>query len=616
MTVNAAVLDDLAHGVTSVLLRFDAAARAGLDPDACEAAELAGRCGIMIYSRHDLGAALNTVHLEAAGVCLDAGSAFLPAAAMMVALWDRAGLDRAAARGAFHADPLSTLAGDGRLPFSLDQSFRQMAELAAWTSESLPDVTAVCVNTGAYHDAGATAVQDLAYSIATGVEYLRAMTAAGMDVNAAARQIEFSYCVGPRFYSAICKLRAARKLWVRVVEASGGDPEAQAMRMHVRPSRRVLTRRDPWVNQLRNTVCCFAAAVAGADSITTVRFDDAIGLPDDFSRRIARNTQVILREEAHLGRVIDPAGGCWFLEKRTEELAVKAWSILQKIEARGGMVKALLSGWVARQIDSAFARRMRNLSTRTDAITGVSEFPNVKEQAMTREAPDYAALRSRAVKRISARVEADRATGALGQVARLVGGGGPVTGEVVARMVEAAAGGATVGQMVKFLAAGTDGVRMNPLAARRYAQPFEELRDASDELLARKGVRPRVFLANMGSVAQHGARATWSRNFFEVGGFAVLTNDGFPDAQEAAEAFKVSGARIAVICSSDSLRDTVVAEVTPRLKEAGARTVILAGSPGRNEKAYREAGVDRFIFAGCDVLQTLEDLLRAEGGSS
>ncbi|UCG34512.1 MAG: methylmalonyl-CoA mutase small subunit [Phycisphaerales bacterium] len=616
MTTKAAVLDDFKHGATSVLLRFDAAGRAGLDPDASEAVALAGRDGVMIYSQDDLRAALEEVRLETVRVCLEAGSAFLPAAAMLVALWDRDGVDRAATRGAFNADPLSTLAADGRLPFSLEQSFRHMAELASWTSENLPNVTAVCINTGVYHTAGATAVQDLAYSMATGIEYLRAMTAAGMDVDAATRQIEFDYSIGPRFYLAICKLRAARKLWARVVEVSGGSVNAQAMRMHVRPSFRILTRRDPWANQLRNTVCHFAGAVAGADSITTVPFDTANGLPDDFSRRIARNTQVILREEAHLGRVIDPAGGSWFLEKLTEGLAAKAWSILQEVERRGGMVKALLSGWVARQIDSAFAPRMKNLATRRDAITGVSEFPNVKEQIMRRETPDYAALRAQAVERMLERGKADIAAGPLERVMRLLEAGGPVSGKVVATMVEAATGGATVGRMVRALAAGGDGMRMDPLVPRRYAQAFEELRDLSDRLMALGGSRPRVFLVNIGSVAQHWPRATWSRNFFEVGGFEVLKNDGFGDVMEATDAFKGSGARIAVICSSDGLYETVVADVTPRLKEAGAHTVILAGSPGRNEKAYRKAGIDRFIFAGCDVLRTLQDLLRAEGGTS
>jgi methylmalonyl-CoA mutase len=478
-----------------------------------------------------------------------------------------------------------------------------MADLAAWTATNYPHVTSVAVNTSAYHNAGATAAQDIAFSMATAVAYLRAMTAAGLDLDTAARQILFSFNVGTHHFLSIAKLRAARRLWSRVVDACGGTEEAAAMKMHVRTSNRVLTQRDPYVNLLRNTVGVFSAGIAGADAITSVPFDYMTGLPDDFSRRVARNTVLILQEEAHLHRVLDPAGGSWFLDRLTGQVAESAWKICQEIEGSGGMLKALQSGWVAGQIDAAFAPRAKDIARRKEGITGVSEFPNVGEESVQHPPLDLAALRGAAVERVSA---ARRETAALAALSN--------ASDRMAAAVEAAAGGATIGQMAGGLGFHDQPSQsLPPLEPRSFAEPFEELRDASDAWQEAHGRRPTVFLANMGKVSHHTARATYSRNFFEAGGFEVLTNDGFPDADAATAAFSQSGAKAAVICSSDKLYPDLVPQLATKLKAAGARTVVLAGHPGENEDAWHAAGVDRFIFMKCDVLATLREMLREEG---
>ncbi len=595
---NRAILADLQGGVTSLLLRLDSAARNGLDPDDPAAAELAGRDGLMAYHLDDFDRLLAGVHLDLIAVTLEAGAAFLPAAATLLALWRRRGLSPEQTRGAFNADPLAVLARDGGLPLPAEAALVQMADLAAWTARHYPHVTAVRVGTAPYHHAGATAAQDLGFGMATAVEYLRAMTRAGLDVDGAARQILFSSSVGTHHFLAIAKLRAARRLWARVVEACGGSPDAGAMRVHARVSKRVLTIRDPYVNLLRNTVACYAAALGGADAITSVPFDSAAGLPDDFSRRIARNTVLILQEEGHLHRVADPAGGSWYLGWLTDRLAEKAWGIFQEVEHRGGMLNALRTGWVAEQIDSAFAPRARNLARRKEGLTGVSEFPNVRETPVVRPPPNWAALRDEAVRRVG-RVR----TGEWRQT-------------VICKpqsAVELAEQGASVGQLASALGFYAEPTAIPPLAPHMFARPFEELRDASDAWQARYGARPRVFLANMGPVTHHTARAAYAKNFFEAGGFEVLGNDGFRDADAAAKAFAASGAAVAVICSSDKLYPGVVPELAPKLKAAEARSVVLAGNPGASEVAWRAAGVSRFIFIKCDVLATLRDLLREEG---
>jgi methylmalonyl-CoA mutase len=594
---NRAILDDLQGGATSLLLRLDAAARNGLDPDDPAATELAGRDGIMAYHADDLGAALANVHLDMIGVTLEAGAAFLPAAALLVALWRRQGVAPAAARGAFNADPLAVLVRDGQLPVPPAAALALMADLAAWTAKTYPHATAVRVGTAPYHHAGATAAQDTAFGIATAVEYLRAMTAAGLDVDGAARQILFSISLGTHHFLAVAKLRAARRLWSRVVEACGGSPGAGAMRVHARVSKRVLTLRDPYVNLLRNTVACFAAGVGGAEAITSVPFDAAAGLPDAQGRRIARNTVLVLQEEAHLHRVIDPPGGSWYLDWLTDQVADRAWGIFQEVERRGGMLRAIEAGWVAQQIESAFAPRAKNLARRKEGITGVSEFPNVGEAPVVRPAPDRITLRAAAVGRL---------TGARRSSVS-------IDGPNVAALVDAAEKGASIGQLARALGFHAEPTLIPPLTPHPFAEPFEELRAASDSFLAARGRRPRVFLANMGSAAHHTARATYAKNFFEAGGFEIIGNNGFRDADAAAKAFAESGATVAVICSSDKLYPEVVPLLAPKLKAAGARTVVLAGNPGANEAAWRGADVGRFIFIKCDVLATLREMLREEG---
>jgi methylmalonyl-CoA mutase len=619
---NQAILEDLRGGVTSLLLRLDTAARNGLDPDDPRAVEWAGRDGIMAYHAADLDAALAGVHLDMIGVTLEAGAAFLPAAALLVAVWQRRGVEPNKARGAFNADPLAVLARDGQLPVPADIALAQMAELAAWTAANYPHVTAVRVGTAPYHHAGATAAQDIAFGIATAVEYLRAMTGVGppsrggpsvplgsrylpgLDVDAAARQILFSISLGTHHFLAIAKLRAARRLWARVVEACGGSPAAGAMRVHARVSKRVLTLRDPYVNMLRNTVACFAAGVGGADAITSVPFDAVAGLPDGFSRRVARNTPLILQEETQLHRVIDPPSGSWYLGWLTDQVAEKAWAIFQEIERGGGMLQALRSGWVAKQIDSAFAPRAKNLARRKEGITGVSEFPNAGEAPVVRPAPDRATLRATAVKRLAAARQADTQTSRQAR--------GPVTLSPC-HLVTLSLQGASIGQLASALAFHTEPTLIPPLTPHPFAAPFEELRDASDSWQAARGKRPRVFLANMAPVAHHSARAIYAKNFFEAGGFEVVSNDGFRDADAASRAFAASGATVAVICSSDKLYPDLVPQVAPKLKAAGARSVVLAGNPGANEGDWRSAGVDRFIYVKCDVLATLREMLREEG---
>lgn len=608
--LNRAILGDLAHGVTSVLIRFDDAARSGIDADNPRAGRIVGEDGAAVYSLTDLRRAFEGVHLQMIGIALEAGAAFLPAAGLVSALWKSAGISPKEARGSFNADPLAVLARDGRLPMSLENAKAQMADLALWTSRTYPQVTSIRVGSAPYHHAGANAAQDLAFSMATGIEYLRVLTDAGLSIGDAARQLLFSYSVGCNFFLAGAKLRAARLLWSKIVQAGAGSEHDAHMRMHVRPSKRVLTTRDPWMNLLRNTACLFAGAVGGAQIITSAPFDQAIGLPSDRARRIARNTATILQEESHLLRVADPAGGSWFIEHLTENLAEKAWEILQAIEARGGMSAALRDGWIHDQIRHTLDARERNLATRRDTVIGVSEFPDTGESAMLTKRTSPASILADARKRLQSHRATPDPTSAIES---LRPPDAKPTGDLTARVAAAAEAGATIGQCAARIFSGDPATLDSPLTPHPYAEPFERLRDGSDEHLRLYGFRPRVFLIHIGTPAETTARAGFSRGFFEAGGFEVIESKPLTDARAAAAAFAESGANIAVLCSTDDRYATSVADFGPAIKHAGARTIVLAGNPADREHEYRNAHVDRFIYLKCDVLGTLTALLAEEG---
>jgi len=354
---DGAVMADLENGVTSLWL-------------------VLGEGGIPVP---ELGRALDGVFLDLAPVVLDAGRDTEAAAEALLRLYEEKGVDPGTVRGSLGGDPLGHEARTGT---PLDMApFAALAERCAGT---YPGLRALTVDALPYHEAGGSAAQELGASLATGVAYLRALTEAGLPVEAACGQVEFRYAATADQFLTIAKLRAARRLWARVAEVAGA-PGAGAQVQHAVTSPVMLTRRDPWVNMLRATVATLAAGVGGADSVTVLPFDHALGLPDAFARRIARNTSTILLEESHLARVIDPAGGSWYVERLTEELAQAAWAYFRSIERDGGQAACLRSGRIRTDLATTWAERSKKLAKRREPITGVSEFPLLGEKPVKRE---------------------------------------------------------------------------------------------------------------------------------------------------------------------------------------------------------------------------------------
>jgi methylmalonyl-CoA mutase len=346
-----AVLADLENGVTSLWL-------------------VVGEHGIPVSA---LGRVLDGVYLDLAPIALDAGREVEPAASELLRLYEERGVAREAARGNLGADPLGHEARTGDDGFD----FAPVAALARRCAEEYPGLRALTVDALPYHEAGGSAAQELGSSLATGVAYLRELTEAGLSVEQAAAQLEFRYSATADQFLTIAKLRAARRLWARVAEVCGA-PGGQVQ--HVVTSPVMMSRRDPWVNMLRTTVATLAAGVGGADAVTVLPFDHGLGQPDAFARRIARNTSTILVEESHLSRVIDPAGGSWYVERLTDELAHAGWEFFQHIEQLGGQATALRSGRLREDLAATWASRSAKLAKRREPITGVSEFPNLAER--------------------------------------------------------------------------------------------------------------------------------------------------------------------------------------------------------------------------------------------
>src|ERR687893_846810 len=319
-----------------------------------------------------LGDVLADVYLDLAPVSVSGG---LPAAEALLA--HVAGRTDLAPGGSLSLDPLGVQAASGE-----EQDLTGLADVARRAPAGWRTVV---VDATVFADAGASAVEELGCSLAAGVAYLRALTDGGLSTDEAFAAIEFRYAASADQFTTIAALRAARRLWDRVGEVSGASPDVRGQRQHAVTSSVMTTRRDPWVNMLRTTVACFAAGVGGADVVTVQPFDAALGLPDAFSRRIARNTQNLLVEEAHLARVLDPAGGSWYVEALTDALAEAAWSWFTEIERAGGLAAALGSGLVRDRIAAAWDTRAERLAHRTDAITGVSEFPNLTEKLPERQ---------------------------------------------------------------------------------------------------------------------------------------------------------------------------------------------------------------------------------------
>jgi len=527
---NAEALHDLANGATGLSIVFAGSPGAfGYGVPASEAA---------------IARALEGVYLGIA-LDLDLGAQGMDVAHWLAALAKQRGMAGAATGIRFGLDPIgaAVLAGG---------SARSWSELLPTFNAVIADLAAqgfrgpfACADGRVIHNAGGSEAQELAFVLAVATAYLRALEAGGVALDAARGMISFRLAADADQFLTLAKFRALRKLWARLEEACGLTPVPAIISAET--AWRTMTRQAPYVNMLRATIAVVSASLGGADAIAVLPFTLAIGLPDRFARRIARNTQLVLLEESNLARVTDPAAGSGAIEDLTDELCRAAWTRFQEIEQAGGAWCALEQGLIQRNVAAIRSERQDAVARRKDALTGTSDFADLAEAPVSvLDVPRAAATSSPAASAFEA------------------------------------------------------------LPTIRLAEPFERLRDASDRVLARTGARPRIFLANLGKPSDFTARATFAKNFFEAGGIEAVTNDGFAGADAMIAAFKASGARLACLCSSDDVYARTAADAARALTSASARHIYLAGRPSDDEAALKAAGVQTFIHVGCDVPATLQ----------
>lgn len=596
---NKLALDALNKGQTALEIRLDCPSSRGVDADESEAGRV-GKCGLSVSVKKDFDEALKGIETDCVEINISTASRAAGVAAILYASQKGKKLS-----GGIRFDPIGILAERGKLDRKLECAFDEMFALASYNAKNMPSFGAIGVDAMPYSSAGASAVEELGAAMATAAAYLREMLARGMSIDETAPLVRFRLSLDSNFFMTIAKLRAARVLWAKIVEAFGGSEESRKIRVNAKTSVYNKTVYDPYVNMLRTATEAFSGVIGGCDSMTVSPFDEIVRKPDEFSTRIARNQQIILQEECNLADVIDPAGGSYFVETLTKELAGKAWEFFVKIEAAGGIVKALESGMVQDAVAATAAGKKKLIDTRRSSVVGTNNYANLGEKLLEKPACECEKI----FKERAAEVSAAK-SGAKVDLGSAKGAG------AIEKLVEAACEGAGISALSKALChCGSAETSVKPLEIRRAVEHFEALRKASADFKEKTGSGPKIFLATMGPLVQHKIRADFIRGFFQVGGFDVIYPNGFQTPEDAAKAFAESGAKYAVICSTDDTYPELVPPVAKAIKAAKAGSVVLlAGIPNPDfEQSYKDAGLDGSISIKSNNYDTLKSMLETLG---
>lgn len=452
-------------------------------------------------------------------------------------------------RGSVDYDPLSELVRTGGYPSSLGSAFDMGRELIE-KATLLPHFQVITVHGDLFHNAGASIVQELSFSLAMGVEYLTQLTERQLSINKVAPRIRFQFAVGSDYFMEIAKLRAARCLWSAIVKAYGpSHDQVCKMKIHTTTSRWNMTLYDPFVNLLRSATESMSSILAGTDSHTVMPYNCALLPPDDNSERLARNQQLLLKEESYLDRIIDPSAGSYYIEKLTRMLSEQAWALFLRVEEKGGFLQAFQSGFIQEQVSVRAAERDLALAQRKEVLIGTNQYPHFQE-TISKEMDDQM-LKPEYLKRKDAIAE--------------------------------------------------------PLKCYRASMAFEQLRYATDRF-ARNRQRPVVFMLTYGNLAMRRARAQFACNFFACAGFETIDNAGFATLEEGILAAGESKADIVVFCSSDEEYAQIGVSLIQQLKDHAIP--VIAGYPKDSLDYLKGIGIHQFIHIRSNVLETLKDFQR------
>lgn len=512
--------------------------------------------GLSILNIEDIVTAFDGIPLDSIPLLVHTNYNAVPLLTLLSRYSHKKNLSLQLIKGTVGMDPLGVLAKEGELSQPLPELFDCMAETLRWTNENASQLRTIIVSGNPYHNGGANAVQELAFTFATAVEYINELIKRGYSINEITPRMTFFFSVGSNVFMEISKLRAAKILWSSIIGAFGGDIDQAKMNIHARTSAFTKTVNDPYVNMLRSATEAFTAIIGGIDSLHVSSFDEPIRSSDSFSSRIARNTQSVLQEESHLHRVIDPAGGSWYVETLTNEIAEKAWELFKVIEAKGGMLQSLESGFIQEEISNVLGERLKNVNMRNDKIVGTNVYANINEKPLT----DSLTIRK------SSSIKDD---------------------------------------LVKTH---KNSIRIVPQV--RLSEDFEELRRAAAAFAKNTGESPKVGLINLGTIPAHKARADFISGFFEAGGFKVVKNDGYETISEAVEGSIKLNVTTFVFCGSDELYQEMIEGICKGLQgnNPSIRLYVAGRSHKEQEEAWKQAGILGCIDRKTDCYSMLYQL--------
>jgi methylmalonyl-CoA mutase len=619
---NAFYRRNLAAGQKGLSVAFDLATHRGYDSDHPRVTGDVGKAGVAIDTLEDMKILFDGIPLDTMSVSMTMNGAVLPVMAFYIVAAEEQGVAPALLSGTIQNDILKEFAVRNTYIYPPAPSMRIVADIIAYTSEHMPRFNSISIS--GYHmlEAGATAVQELAFTLADGMEYVRVARAKGLDVDAFAPRLSFFFGIGMNFFMEIAKLRAARMLWHRIMDGFGAkSPKSLMLRTHCQTSGVSLTEQDPYNNIVRTTIEAMAAVLGGTQSLHTNSFDEAIALPTDFSARIARNTQLILAEESGITNVADPLGGSYFIESLTKELADKAWALIEEVEAMGGMTAAVAEGLPKRRIEEAAAARAARADRGEDVIVGMNRYRLEDEAHLDILQIDNDKVRTGQVKRLQ-KVRAERDEGATKAALDALRQGAKGDSNLLQLSVDAARARATLGEISQALedVFGRYGTTPEPVkgiyGGAYEGDPRWTRAGAGVAAIERRlGRKPRMLVAKMGQDG-HDRGANLVASAFADLGFEVVPGPLFQTPEESARLAVEKDVDVVGASSLAAGHKTLVPELIGHLRDLGRpdiKVVVGGVIPAQDYDMLREAGVQAIFGPGTNLVDAAGEVLRLLG---
>ncbi|WP_410001595.1 methylmalonyl-CoA mutase [Sphingosinicella rhizophila] len=619
---NAFYRRNLAAGQKGLSVAFDLATHRGYDSDHPRVTGDVGKAGVAIDTIDDMKILFDGIPLDQMSVSMTMNGAVIPILAFFIVAGEEQGVPQEKLDGTIQNDILKEFMVRNTYIYPPDPSMRIISDIIAFTSANMPKFNSISISGYHMQEAGATQVQELAFTIADGREYALAAIASGLDIDAFAGRLSFFFAIGMNFFMEVAKLRAARKLWHRIMTDLGAKQERSKMlRTHCQTSGVSLTEQDPYNNVIRTTVEAMAAALGGTQSLHTNALDEAIALPTDFSARIARNTQLVLQEETGITHVVDPLGGSYYVEALTQELYDKAWEIIERVEAEGGMAKAVAAGWPKAMIEEASAARAARVDRGEDVIVGVNKYLLSEQDGIDILDVDNHAVRDAQIARIQ-RVRFGRDEAACQAALDDLREGARGQDNLLGLAVECARKRATLGEISQamedvFGRYATNPTPVSGVYGGAYGEDprWTSLIDGVVSIGRRKGRKPRLLVAKMGQDG-HDRGANLVSSAFGDLGFEVLAGPLFQTPKEAAQLAIKADVDIVGASSLAAGHKTLIPELIDHLREAGRSDIkVVAGGviPAQDYQFLRDAGVQGIFGPGTNLVTAASEVLALLG---